>query len=73
MGGGVGWGCYLEVRAGDAGCNLFEEGLLDPDELGGLDHIQDLLDLPQEHHLNSKTRQVFVSKTFYFFRTTRDI
>lgn len=49
-------GCgYLEVRAGDAGCDLLEERLLHPDELRRLDHIQDLLDLPQEHHLNTQT------------------
>lgn len=48
-------GVYLEVRAGDAGRDLFEERLLDPDELRRLDHIQDLLNLPQEHHLNTQT------------------
>lgn len=44
-------GVYLEVRAGDTGCDLFEERLLHPDELRWFDHIQDLLNLPQEHHL----------------------
>lgn len=48
-----GGGVYLEVRAGDTGCDLFEERLLDPDELRRLDHIQDLLNLPQEHHLDT--------------------
>lgn len=48
-------GVYLEVRAGDAGCDLFEERLLHPDELRRLDHIQDLFNLPQEHHLNTHT------------------
>lgn len=46
---------YLEVRAGDASGNLFEQRLLDADELRRLDHVQDLLDLSKEHHL--KTQQ----------------
>lgn len=46
---------HLEVRAGDAGCDLLEERLLDPDELGRLDHVQDLLDLAEKHYLNAKT------------------
>lgn len=41
------------MRAGDAGCDLFEERLLHPDELRRLDYIQDLLDLSQEHHLKT--------------------
>lgn len=45
------------MRAGDTGRDLFEERLLDPDELGRLDHVQDLFDLPQEHHLSTKTKQ----------------
>lgn len=44
----------LEVRAGDTGCDLFEERLLHPDELRRLDHVQDLLDLPEEHHLDTR-------------------
>lgn len=51
---------YLEVRAGDTGCDLFEERLLDPDELRWLDHVQDLLNLPQEHHLNT---HIFIANT----------
>lgn len=43
------------MRAGDAGCDLLEERLLDPDELGWLDHVQDLLDLAEKHYLNAKT------------------
>lgn len=30
---------YLEVRAGDTGCYLLEERLLDPDELRRLYHV----------------------------------
>lgn len=52
----VSGGFHLEVRAGDAGCDLLEERLLDPDELGWLDHVQDLLDLAEKHYLNAKTR-----------------
>ena len=48
-------GPNLEVRAGDAGSDLFEESLLNSDELRRLDHIQDLLDLSQEHHLQTHT------------------
>lgn len=67
----------LEVRAGDAGCDLFEERLLDPHKLRWLDHIQDLLDLPQKHHLNTHTQHIVYKKIqisknapgdlFYFF------
>ena len=39
------------MRAGDALGDLLEERLLNLDELSGLDHVQDLLDLTQEHHL----------------------
>ena len=42
---------YLEMRTRDTFSNLFEERLLDLDELGGLDHVQNLLDLAQKHHL----------------------
>lgn len=50
-------GCfYLEVRAGDTGCDLLEKRLLDPDKLGWLDHVQDLLDLAEKHHLDVKTQ-----------------
>lgn len=49
-------GFHLEMRAGDAGCDLLEERLLDPDELGWLDHVQDLLDLAEKHYLNAKPR-----------------
>lgn len=48
---------HLEVRAGDAGSYLFEERLLNPDELRRLYHIQDLLDLPEEHHLNGHGKE----------------
>lgn len=57
-----GAGFYLEVRAGDTGCDLLEERLLDPDELGRLDHVQDLLDLAQKHHLDAKTRSGAVAR-----------
>jgi hypothetical protein len=50
-----GGGPDLEVWAGDAGSDLLEERLLDPDELGGFDHVQDLFDLPQEHDLHTGT------------------
>ena len=39
------------MRAGDALGDLLEERLLDLDELSGLDHVEDLLDLTEEHHL----------------------
>ena len=42
---------YLKVWTGDALGDLLEERLLDLDELSGLDHVEDLLDLTQEHHL----------------------
>lgn len=54
---------YLEVRAGDAGGDLFEERLLDADELRRLDHVQDLLDLSEEHHLETQhgTHSAFIT------------
>lgn len=58
-------GADLEMRAGDTGCDLFEERLLDPDELRGFNHVQDLLDLPQEHHLNRQ-------RIFFFFFADQD-
>ena len=42
---------YLEVRAGDTFGNLFEQRFLDLDKLSWLNHVQNLLDLAQEHHL----------------------
>lgn len=51
-GGVKGGATDLEVRAGHASGDLFEERLLDLDELRGLDHVQDLLQLPEEHHLH---------------------
>lgn len=42
------------MRAGDASGDLFEERLLDTDELRGFDHVQDLLDLSEEHHLETQ-------------------
>lgn len=45
---------YLEVRAGDASGDLLEERLLDANELRRLDHVQDLLDLSEEHHLETQ-------------------
>lgn len=60
-------GVYLEVRAGDTGRDLFEERLLDPDELRRLDHVQDLFNLPQEHHLNTKNTP---THAFCFFVST---
>lgn len=56
---------YLEMRAGDTGCDLFEERLLDADELRRLDHIQDLLNLSQEHHLKTHQNTRFVSSPEY--------
>ena len=52
------------MRTRDAFGNLFEERVLDLDELCGLNHVQDLLDLPEEHHLQPGTR---------FFMTIRQI
>ena len=43
------------MRAGDALGDLLEERLLNLDELSGLDHVKDLLDLTQEHHLQNRT------------------
>lgn len=53
---------YLEVRAGDASGDLFEERLLDADELRWLDYVQDLLDLSEEHHLETQqsTHSAFI-------------
>jgi hypothetical protein len=42
---------YLEVRTGHASCNLPEEWIHDALELSWLYHVQDLLNLSQEHHL----------------------
>lgn len=42
---------YLEVRAGDASGDLFKKWLLDANKLRRLDHVQDLLYLSEEHHL----------------------
>ena len=42
---------YLEVGAGHTAGHLLEEGFLDLHELRGLDNIQNLLHLPQKHHL----------------------
>ena len=54
---------YLEMRTRDTFSNLLEERLLDLDELGGLDHVQNLLDLAQKHHLNNSQLDVsFVRK-----------
>ena len=41
----------LKVRAGDTLGNLFEKRFLNFDKLGGLDHIQNLLNLAQKHYL----------------------
>ena len=49
---------YLKVWTGDALGDLLEERLLDLDELSGLDHVEDLLDLTQEHHL--KNAELFI-------------
>lgn len=49
--------CHLKVRARDARCDLFEERFLNPNELRRLNDIQDLLYLPQEHHLNAQEAQ----------------
>lgn len=48
----------LEVWAGDTSGDLFEEGLLDLDKLRGLNNVQDLLQLPQKHHLRGDTTGV---------------
>lgn len=42
---------YLKVRTRDAPGDLPEQRFLDLDKLGRLDHVQDLLDLAEEHHL----------------------
>ena len=42
---------YLEVGISHTSGDLLEQGLLDLLELRGLDDVQDLLDLPQVHHL----------------------
>lgn len=60
---------YLEMRAGDTGCDLFEERLLDADELRRFDHIQDLLNLPQEHHLKTHQNTHFVFNPKYSHMT----
>jgi len=43
----------LKVRTRNAFGDLFEERVLDLDELRRLDHVQDLFDLSEEHHLQS--------------------
>jgi hypothetical protein len=55
----------LKVRTRDAFGNLFEERVLDLDELCGLNHVQDLLDLPEEHHLQPGTRCSPFDKSIY--------
>ena len=42
---------YLEVRAGNTFGNLFKKGFLNLDKLSGLDDIEYLLNLPEEHDL----------------------
>lgn len=42
---------YLEVRAGHTFGNLFKKRFLDLDKLSGLDDIEYLLNLPEEHDL----------------------
>ena len=42
---------YLEMRTADALGELLEEGVDDLLELIGLDYVENLLDLAQEHHL----------------------
>ena len=39
------------MRTRDAFSDLFEERVLDLDKLSRLDHVEYLLDLPEEHHL----------------------
>lgn len=48
----------LKVWAGHTSGDLFEEGLLDLDKLCGLNDVQDLLQLPQEHHLQGGSTRV---------------
>ena len=45
---------YLKVRAGDTLCNLLKKWFLDFHKLRWLDHVQNLLNLTQEHHLNKQ-------------------
>ena len=42
---------YLEVRAGNTFGNLFKKRFLNLDKLSGLDDIEYLLNLPEEHDL----------------------
>ena len=44
------------MRAGHAARNLLEQRLLDLDELGGFSHVEDLLDLAEEHDLLLRAR-----------------
>lgn len=44
------------MGAGDAVSDLLEERFLNLQKLGGLNHIQDLLYLSQEHHLRGGDR-----------------
>ena len=46
---GVEFVTYLEVRAGNTFGNLFKKRFLDLDKLSGLDDIEYLLNLPEEH------------------------
>ena len=46
----------LEVWAGDALGDLFEQRLLDLHKLSRLDDVEDFFDLSQEHHLGGKVR-----------------
>lgn len=52
---------YLEVWTGDTFGELPEERHHDLGELGGLDHVEDLLQLVQEHHLQRKHKARHVS------------
>lgn len=52
-------GSDLKVGAGDAVGDLFKKWLLHTDELRWLDHIQYLLNLPQEHHLNITRQELY--------------
>lgn len=44
------------MGAGDTFGDLLEQRLLDLHELRGFDHVQDLLQLSEEHHLRARRR-----------------
>lgn len=69
---------HLEVGAGDTSGDLLEERLLDLNKLGGLNHVQNLLQLTQKHDLqeeqNVRTYNGYtLHKINHVYTCTRDL